>query len=196
MENVERKDLTLWERLRNLEKIVGAFAASHGLDGRAVSATDLSRLLGCSLPHAMNYMATLNADQTVKDLVRSNKIKNLEKAALIANIRSASIKQEAIDACLAGATFKKLKSLSTQDRAKKTSTAPTPALATRGRQAQAVNLGTTKKVTVARLIIDSVLEHEKVNHLKGHFSDLNWSDFKSINHAFKQLLKTLEQIEA
>jgi hypothetical protein len=25
---------------------------------------------------------------------------------------------------------------------------------------------------------------------------LNWSDYKSINHAFKQLLKTLEQIEA
>jgi ParB family chromosome partitioning protein len=196
MENVERKDLSLWERLRNLEKIVGAFAASNGLELRAVSPSDLARLLGCSLPHAMNYSAALNADKIVKELIRSNKLKNLEKAALIATIRSEGIKQEAIDACLSGATLKKLKSISTQDRAKKPVIAQPLSTETRGRQAASVNLGTTKKMHVARLIIDSVLMHEKANHLKKHFADLNWSDYKSINHAFKQLLKTLEQIEA
>ena len=196
MENVERKDLSLWERLRNLEKIVAAFAASNGLELRAVSPTDLSRLLGCSLPHAMNYSATLNADKTVQELIRSNKIRNLEKAALIATIRSEGIKQAAIDACLSGANMKQLKAISTQDRAKKTIVPKHLVADTRGRQASSVNLGTTKKMHVARLIIDSVLMHEKVTHLKKHFAELNWSDYKSINHAFKQLLKTLEQIEA
>jgi ParB family chromosome partitioning protein len=169
MENVERKDLSLWERLRNLEKIVSAFAESNGLELRAVSPTDLGRLLGCSLPHAMNYSAALNADKTVKELIRTNKLKNLEKAALIATIRSEAIKQAAIDACLSGATLKKLKSISTQDRAKKVVVTQPLSIDTRGRQA---------------------------THLKKHFSDLNWSDYRSINHAFKQLLKTLEQIEA
>jgi ParB family chromosome partitioning protein len=195
MENVERKDLSLYERLANLEKIISAYAASNGLELADITATDIARLLGCSLPHAMNYNAVLSADRQVKDLVRNNKIKNLEKAALLATIRSDGIKQEAIDACLAGATLKKLKTISSQDKIKKivTQSLITP---TRGRQALAVNLGSTKKLKVARLIIDSVLNHEKTLHLRTHFTDINWSDYKSINHAFKQLLKTLEQIES
>lgn len=196
MENVERKDLSLHERLHNLEKIISAYAASNGLELDDVAPTDIGRLLGCSLPHAMNYAAVLSADRQVKELISSNKIKNLEKAALIAAIRSEGIKQAAIDACLSGATLKKLKSISTQDKVKKVVVSQPLVKETRGRQAFAVNLGSTKKIHVARLIIDSILMNDKTAHLKKHFEDLNWSDYKSINHAFKQLLKTLEQIEA
>lgn len=195
MENVERKDLSLGERLKNLEQILYSAATANAVAVTDVSATELSRLLGCSLPHAMNYLAVIHADKRTKDLVRSNKIKNLEKAALIATIKSDAIKQAAIDACIAGAPLKKLKTISTQEKLQKVIT--TPAIPeTRGRQASLVNLGSTRKVGVARLIIDSVLSHEKLTHLKQHFSDLNWTDYKSINHAFKQLLKTLEKIEA
>lgn len=196
MENIERKDLSLWERLRNLEKILSAYATNKGLELSEITATDLGRLLGCSLPHAMNYIAVLNADKKVKDLISANRIKNLEKAALIAAIRSDGIKQAAIDACLSGATLKKLKTISTQDKVKKIITTAPSLPNARGRQSTLVNLGTTKKIHVARFIIDSVLNHEKVTHLKHQFAELNWSDYKSINHAFKHLLKTLEQIEA
>jgi ParB family chromosome partitioning protein len=195
MENIERQDLSLWERLTNLENILQAFAAAKSTTLAQITATDLSRMLGCSLPHAMNYITVLNADAKIKDLIRTNKIKNLEKIALIAAIKSAGIKQNAIDACIAGATLKKLKLISTQDRLQKQVVAATPP-STRGRQATLVNLGSTKKIPVARLIIDSVLQHEKLAHMKHDFSDLNWADYKSINHAFKQLLKTLEKLEA
>ena len=195
IENVERKDLSLWERLQNLEKMLEALAHSKSIRKQELTATDLGRLLGCSLPHAMNYMAVIQADAGFKDLIRQNKLKNLEKAALIINIKSDGIKQNAIDACLSGATLKKLKSISTQDKLPRTISAPSIPNA-RGRQATLVNLGSTKKLEVARLIIDSVLNHVKLGHLKQHFSDLNWNDYKSINHAFKQLLKTLEKIEA
>jgi len=195
MENVERKDLSLAERLKNLEKMLSAYALNKGFDLDDVTATDVGRLLGCSLPHAMNYISVMNADTKVKELIRTNKLKNLEKAALIATIRSDGIKQEAIEACLAGATLKKLKSISAQDKVKKmVITHLSPDM--RGRQPSLVNLGSTRKIPVAKLIIDSILSHEKVNHLKQHFSELNWTDYKSINHAFKQLIKTLEKIEA
>jgi ParB family chromosome partitioning protein len=194
MENVERKDLTLWERLRNLEKIMGSFALSQGLPANQVTATDVGRLLGCSLPHAMNYHAVMQADKMVKDLIRQNKLKNLEKAAVIATIRTETIRHSAIDACMAGATLKTLKTISTQDKLKK---APAiRATETRGRTAMAVNLGNTRQLPVAKLIIDAILNHEKVTHLRTHFKDLNWADYKSINHAFKQLLKNLEKLEA
>jgi ParB family transcriptional regulator, chromosome partitioning protein len=194
LENVERKDLSLWERLKNLEKMLASLASVKKLQVQDISATDLSRLLGCSLPHAMNYLAVLNADSKVKELIQHNKIKNLEKAALIASIKSIGIKQNAIDACVAGATLKKLKTISTQDKMEKKATVLTAN--SRGRQASLVNLGSTKKIKVARLIIDSVLKHEKLSHIKNDFNELNWTDYKSINHAFKQLIKTLEQIEA
>lgn len=196
MENVERKDLSLWERLRNLEKIVSSYATNNNIESSHVTATDLGRMLGCSLPHAMNYIAVLNADNKVKELVRNNKIKNLEKAALIATIRSEGIKQEAIEACLIGATLKKLKTISSQDKEKKFVTASRLIPDARGRQTSLVKLGSTKKINVARLIIDSILTHEKVMHLKSHYSDLNWADYKSINNAFKHLLKTLEKIDS
>jgi ParB family chromosome partitioning protein len=196
MENVERRDLTLWERLRNLEKIVESFAEANNANADGITPTDLGRLLGCSLPHAMNYCAVLGADKKIKELVRTNKIKNLEKAALIATIRSETVKQATLDACLAGESLKKLKVISNQDKIKKTIMAQRLLPDTRGRQAASVNFGTTKKINVARLIIDSVLQNAKANHLKQYFSELNWADFKSVNHAFKQLLKTLEKLEA
>jgi ParB family chromosome partitioning protein len=196
IENVERKDLSLWERLKNLEKIILAHVGQNNTSFNHITATELSRLLGCSLPHAMNYLALLNADAGVKELVRCNKIKNLEKAALIATIKLDSVKQSAIEACLSGATLKKLKAISSQDKLKKNLVVHTVLPNARGRQTTLVNLGSTKKIAVARIIIDAVLKHEKLTYLKQHFIELNWDDYKSINHAFKQLLKTLEQIEA
>jgi ParB family chromosome partitioning protein len=194
MENVERKDLTLWERLRNLDKIIAAYAVSHNMVEQQVTATDIGRLLGCSLPHAMNYHAVLQADKSIKELIRHNKLKNLEKAAVIATIRNDGVRHNAIDACIAGATLKQLKTISSEDKAKKS---PVQRLAeTRGRTARAINLGATKQVPVAKLIIDAILNHEKVTHMRQHFSDLNWKDYKSINYAFKQLLKNLEKLEA
>ena len=194
MENVERKDLTLWERLRNLDKIISSYAASKSLQADQLTATDVGRLLGCSLPHAMNYFAVIKADKNVKELIRANKLKNLEKAAVIATIRSDTLQRNAIEECLAGATLKKLKAISIQDKPRKV--VPQRASETRGRQALSINLGSTRHKPVAKLIIDAILNHEKTLHIRQHFADVNWADYKSINSAFKQLLKTLEKIEA
>ena len=79
------------------------------------------------------------------------------------------------------------KAISVQDKVKKTPLQRLPE--TRGRTALAVNLGATRKLPVAKLIIDAILNHEKATHMRPNFTDLNWSDYKSINYAFKQLLK-------
>ena len=42
IENIERKDLSLWERLNNLEKIVHAYAESKNIPPNQVSITELS----------------------------------------------------------------------------------------------------------------------------------------------------------
>ncbi len=200
MENVERKDLSLWERLKNLEKILSTYAAQKSVTLAEVNPTDLSHLIGCSLPHAMNYKAVLHANDAIKTLIRDQQVRNLEKAALLVNIQSKELQQTAIDACLSGATLKKLKMIATQDKTQK-SLANKVAIVKaggRGRQPTLIKLGATKKVNVAKVIFDSVLRHEKLSYVNKHviLSDLNWSDYRTVSQAFKRLLIALEKVEA
>lgn len=195
IENIERSDLTLWERLRNLEKMVSFYSSKKNTTSESISLTELSQLIGCSKPHAMNYKAVLMADDQLKACIKEDKIKNLEKAALIANIKSSALKQDAIQACLKGATYKKLKMMAEQDSIKtavKEKTTP----AARGRQATSVNLGATKNIAVARIIFDSVLNHNSLSHLTSHFKTTDLNDYKAITETFKDLLRKLEELHA
>lgn len=193
IENVERTDLTLWERLRNLEKIVSTYAAKKGVSVEYVTVTELSNLIGCTKPHAMNYKAVLMANDPIKQLIRENKLKNLEKAALISGAHSMSAKQSLINACLAGASLKKLKVMAEQESR---NISKIKHAAKRGRQASAVNFGATKNIKVARIILDAIAKHSSLDHLAEKFAEIDWTDYKSVNETFKQLLKTLEELHS
>jgi len=197
IENVERTDLSLWERLRNLEKIVQTHAVKKGMLSEQVTVTELSNLIGCTKPHAMNYKAVLLADHELKELIRDNKIRNLEKAALISGIQSASVKAHVIDACLAGAVLKKLKVIATQDVQKsKPVHVKKQLLLQRGRQATAVNLGVTKNLKVAKTIIDSLIKQSELSYFSEHVSEIDWDSYKSVTETFKRLLQKLEELHA
>lgn len=192
IENVERTDLTLWERLKNLETILQAYAARKNTVTNAISITELSNLLGCSKPHAINYKAVLMADEEVKILIQQNKIKNLEKAALIANASLGTTKQLLIENCLSGTTLKKMKIIASSEN-EKGQRKITRRLSS-GRQASSVNFGVTKNIKVARLVLDSVFSHDKLRHFADHFKTVDWQDYKSVTNTFKQLIKQLEKL--
>lgn len=193
IENVERADLTLWERLTNLEKILAIYTSKKGCAIKDITLNELSHLISCTKPHAMNYKAVLMADDHLKNLIRDNQIRNLEKAALIANIQSQPVKQQAIEACLTGATLKKLKMMAERENS------PTPIrpkeINKKGRRAEMVNFGVTKNVDVAKAIIDAIFQNQLVNEMTD-LPKINWSDYKSISDAFNLLLRKLEQIHA
>lgn len=194
IENVERSDLSLWERLKNLEKIVSTYATKNNVTPEQVTVTILSNLIGCTKPHAMNYKAVLMADETLKNLIRENKIRNLEKAALIANMQAGLAKQQTIEACLAGAPLKKLKVIAKQHAARVLKENAEKFVDKRGRQASMVNFGVTKNIQVAKMIVDSIFNHHALTHLADHFTHVDWQDYKSITYTFKQLVKKLEEL--
>src|SRR3990167_5910346 len=197
IENVERADLSLWERLRNLEKIVNLYTNKKGIPANQITITELSNLIGCTKPHAMNYKAVLIADNDLKKLIHDNKIKNLEKAAFIASIQSTSIKQQVIEACLLGTTLKKMKVMVEQENRKITSSNNVvKSLEKRGRLSTTVNFGTTKNANVAKFIFDSVLKNQSLDHVSYHFKNIDWCDYRSISQMFKLLLKKLEELNA
>ncbi len=194
IENVERSDLSLWERLKNLEKIVMSYAEKNNLPNKVISVTELSHLIGCTKPHAANYKAVLDADSELKNFIFSNQIRSLEKAALIATIQASDLKQRALDECLAGANLKRFKAIASQASIK-TSRAKKP-VEGRGRQTTTVNLGVTKNIGVAQLVLDSILKNNALSPIAIHFKQVDWSDYRAINYTFKQLMKKLEELHA
>ena len=191
IENIERSDLSLTERIDNLDKIVFAFAEQKQIQPREVKITDISKLIGCVKSHAMNLKAVLNADDDLKKLIADNKIKNLEKAALLTHIQSDSIRKQAIQECVNGATLKRLKTLLDQDREKPT---VIDTINNTDKETLIVNFGSTNSIKAARIVLDSILQNNSFSNL---FSDIEAVDFDNpriISKTFKLLINKLEQI--
>lgn len=195
IENVERSDLTLWERLRNLEKIAHAYANKKGISPKQVTITELSQLIGCTKPHAINYKLVLHAEAPLKKLIQENKIKNLEKAALIASLQSQISQQRLMDACLSGASLKKLKMIA-EHEASQIRASHSVVTRKRGRQAGAVHLGTTKNIKVAKIILDTLLKSQALSPFSSQWHALHLNDYQSVTSVFKSLLKKLEELHA
>lgn len=192
IENIERSDLSLWERLTNIERIVEAYAQTNGIKADAITITELSNLIGCVKSHAMNYKSILNADNELKQLIFKNKIKNLEKAALISEIKSNEIRTQAIHACIGGATLKQLKTI-LENSQKLVSLKP---IERRGRQTVSVNFGSTKNINVAKIIVESLLSNRALSNLNLADTKIDWGNPRTISEVFKKLLNTLEKISS
>ncbi len=185
IENIEREDLTLWERLRNLEKILNAYAESKQKSAVAISPTELSQLLGCSLQQGVNYRHVLNASNELRKYIQSGEIKNIEKAAFIAKSPT-KLQKILTQACLNGSTLSELKKLSRETHSNNARTEESYVK-------PKINLGYTENTKVAKTIIDTVLEHKSFQHLNDKFNSTRWDDHKSVAMAFRQLVKLLEQ---
>lgn len=183
IENIEREDLSLWERMQNLEKIFSAYAKRFDRQASETTATDISKLIGCSLQQGVNYRDILNASPELIDHIKSGEIKSIDKAALIANAPK-TIQQSLIKHCIDGATLADLKKIAMEGKisAKKALTG--------GRPRTAINLGSTNNMKTAKNILTAILNHNQ--HISHHFNDMNWDDHKSISFSFKKLLRLLE----
>ena len=185
IENIEREDLTLWERVRNLEKILAAFAKTKNKKSNEVTPTELSHLVGCSLQQGVNYRHVLNASSELRQHIINGEIKNIEKVAFIAK-SSQKIQSKLLEACLHGATLSELKKLARENEVIQ------PKI-NKIRATTKVNLGSTKSTKAAQTIINTMLEHSNFQHFNSKFLDIRWDDHKSVSSAFKQLVKLLEQ---
>lgn len=187
VENVEREDLSLWERVRNLEKILEAYAGCHDKEISTVTAAELTQLIGCSLQQGWNYRHLLNSSPELRRYLQSGEIKNIEKVALIVKSPQ-EIQAILIEHCLNGAPLSELKRLAkdvlTGNKKMK-----------KGRPTSKVNFGSTTSTKAAKEIISSVLDHENFKHLRPKFDNICWDDHRSIATAFKQLIKLLEQAQ-
>ena len=193
IENIERSDLSLAEKMDNLEKIIDAYARQNQISLREVTITNISQLVGCVKSHAINLKTVLDADVDIKELISKNQIRSLEKAAVISNIQSANLRKEALDECLNGATLKQLKSFLEKDKIKpKKNSFESFAVHKAGRPTLSVNFGKTPNIRVAEIILKSVITNPDLSNFELRFDDLDFESPKSISDAFKTLVRKLE----
>lgn len=189
IENTAREDLTLEERLGNVRDILKEYQLQNG--DAEINATLIKTITGLSLPQATYYIAALNSPEDVRSAIQSGEIRNLDKAALLAGVKEASLRQSMLAACINGSSLKELRSMLTKQkqvqRLSVVSTAPV-----RGRSAKQVNMGSTAKPAVAKQIIQCVLAHPDFSQFSPQFSSVNWKSLSEVTRAFKKLVQLLE----
>lgn len=189
VENVEREGLSLWERLKNLEQLIDAFKTEQNIT-KEMSPSVLSQVIGCSVQNAMNYCFVLNLDDKVlKEAIKENKIRNLEKAAFISQINDNEKRGAAIKKCINGATLRQLKEVFADSGNNKKGSC-----SQRKREGY-IDLGRTNKISVVKALVNSVLQTEKYGFLKKEVAKMSWCDPKAAAAGFKKILFELEKNE-
>ncbi len=190
MENLERSDLTLWERITNINLIIEA--QQKETPDLKVNATFIKNLLGCSLPHAMNYFAVVFCSQDLRDSIQGGKINNLEKAALLANINDKDVFKEVYTLCISGASLKHLQAMIRTKKLKSHTNSVLRGNVSKGANFKTINLGFCKSSDVIKKITDILLKDNLCAEHANCFENLDWRNNSEISKAFKSFIAKLE----
>ena len=189
IENTEREDLSLKDRIDNVKTIVNEYKQESGVD--IIRATLLKELIGISLPQATCYIAVLNAPDDVTSQIRTGKINNLDKAAYIAKIESSPLREKLIAACTEGSSLKQLKSIVEHAESIQKPSNIGYSVAKNGIATKKINLGYVYNPNPIRRIITYVLQQPQYKHHEKDFMNIAWEQLDQVATAFQQLLLLL-----
>lgn len=191
VENTAREDLTLDERIGNIRDIIREYQAQSD-QAVEISATLLKSITGLSLPQATYYIAVMNAPSDVKDAIQTGQIRSLDKAAIISNVASDELRQQALQACIAGCGLKELRQLITSKKSSLKKSATNHVKNKPGRVVSRVNMGFTLNTSVVKTIVESITaRHEYMKYAK-LFANIDWKRYEQAGNAFKKLVEILE----
>lgn len=182
IENIEREDLSLYDRITNINHIISAYCDKN--NQTSVTPSELSKLLGCSLQQAVNYNHILHASETVKELIKNNQIKSIDKAATICK-SPPEFQDELIQECLQGSSLRQLKKLAHSDNAELKSLESNT-------HKKAISLGRTQNINTLKVIIQAISMHPALEHLKAGMPEIDFENQESITAGFKAVIKLLD----
>lgn len=195
IENNEREDLTLWEKVINLKAIVKAYTQEKNKAEGAITPKELSDLIGCSQPYASNLKLLVEAPEDILTLVERNRLKSIDKGALLARIKNTPLRQKATKACLAGASLDELRKYAADEK-----NIPAAGALQKnrvGRPSVKVPLGASSHHQVVVFIIQSIAQHPKLKGIS-ELGDLiqelkkGEGDPKHVAAVFKGIVRFLE----
>lgn len=185
-ENINRKDLTLYERLSNLRLICDAFFKING--GNQITASELEKLINISVTQAGYYLQVLNGPLDILTHIQEGKISNLKKASFFASVKDAEIRKTLLGEYLLGRSVQQLKKIQ-----EKQLTIGIPTTKRPGREATKISMGYTKKANVIKHIIYSSLQTVDKHHLLDDFEQIDWNNYSVVSTAFQKFMKIIER---
>lgn len=187
IENNERSDLSLYERILSLEDIVREHFKENKQEDGKLTAKLLSDLTAVSPTQARRYIIVLNSNGKIREGIKSGKLENIKLIELICSAKE-EYQNEILESALSGYSHTELVKL------KKSLESSQVKKQTRGRKKTNVNLGKVQG-NVAKVIMQSIINEKTIinskalGKLKALFNKEKWVDNCSIEKTFQQAIK-------
>ncbi|RDI38521.1 ParB/RepB/Spo0J family partition protein [Aquicella lusitana] len=183
VENVNRQDLSLWEKFNNLLAMADAYQKTHQDD---FNERILQNLLGVSTIQAYRYFCLLKADEKIIQLIESGKLNNLKLVQELVTMKDKGARNQIIS--WIQSSKEEITSLTHyREVAGKKPIVP------KSQTSGAVNLGKISNVSVAKQLLEILLSDSRLVKYRHGFKNIDWASSKSVKKAFKDLFKTIEK---
>jgi ParB family transcriptional regulator, chromosome partitioning protein len=185
VENHEREDLTLAEKISSLELIL----AEHRKKTNAkLTASLLSKLTKMSMSQSRRYQLVLESNEEIKDAVKAGKLDNFRSIELICLTTNKENQKNLLAAALSGKTISEMLEIKKGFIVNKEENSK---LKRRGRRKERVNLGSVKP-NVVKAIVDALinpisLNEDIANKVREIGHAICWGDLYSVQKAFKKI---------
>lgn len=194
IENNERVDLSLAERVASLEAIIKEYLIENKdkNDKERITAQLLSDLTGMSATQSRRYILILQSTPEIKQGIAAGKLENLKLVELIISIENTEHQQVILNAALSGLSFEaiiKLKNEIESGQKKKKEL--------KGRKQVNVRLGKVKP-NIAKIIFDSlvssgILKEGIIKQINMLSENIQWNNGRSIEASFKKIISLIAQ---
>lgn len=192
IENNERSDLSLAERVASIEAIIQEYKKENQQSQEKITAKLLGDLTGMSITQTRRYILILQSKPEIKKAIESGKIENIKLIELICSAKSAEHQTTLLQAAIAGASFEEIASLKKdlENSVKKKKEM-------RGRKKTSVRLGTVKpnvvKVLVNALLTSNALEENIIQNMQEVFDKFQWDNVEATEKGFKKIMALIEK---
>jgi ParB family chromosome partitioning protein len=175
VENFHREEPSLWGRVHNIREIINEWRTENPSD--ALTGERLGELVAASATQGRQYLALANAPEDIDIAIKSGRINNLDKAAMIARIEDPKQRADAMRKVEEGGSSEEIRSATKSTLMLRSSG--------KGRPKTTVQLGSVRKVEAIQIILTQMLGKEAC-------SNVDWEDLGSVEAAWRQLIKELE----
>lgn len=196
IENIEREDLTIWERLYNIEQLIGAYTNAN--ENSPIDSEILSSIIGCSKKQSKRYLDVVLADNGIKTVLKEAGVSDLIKLSLIVNTKDKDQRERLIEEAANGASRDALSDAikSMSEEGKKISvSAKSKNGAGRPRTSITFSVPINKIATV-QTIIESVITSDPtyMKHAP-NFDRIDWSNANHVKTAFETFIDFVSLIQ-
>jgi len=196
IENNERSDLKLSERIASIESILETYYLEKNIvdkDHSKVTAKTLSELTGMSGTQARRYILILQSRPEIKQAIDSGKLENIKLVELICSSKNIEDQKQLLQFSLSGHSFHEVNQLK-----KEIEKAQIKNREKRGRKKVKVNLGYVKphlvKFIIETLATSSHLDKGTIDQISKIKNSTHWQDQVMAEQGFKKIISLFEEI--